>query len=155
FGLDHSDTAGSVMNEDYGYHTGLSAEDVSRFQAMYGVRTADSYDAAKSNNTMAQATGLLPQVVGAGTRFTANGDITTNADADYYKFNTVGAILIPTVVTVRLQAKGLSLLTPSVTVYDSNGKVVASATSTDPTNNDLTLTFNSSKLLGTYYVKVA
>jgi hypothetical protein len=57
-------------------------------------------------------------------------------------------------VVVRLKAEGLSLLTASVTVYDSLGRVVGSAKSIDPTNNDLTVTFRPGLLGGTYYVKV-
>jgi hypothetical protein len=57
-------------------------------------------------------------------------------------------------VSVRLQAAGLSLLTPRVTVYNSAGQVVASALSADPLNNNLSLQFTPSLFGGTYYVKV-
>ena len=57
-GLDHSDAAGSVMNEAYSYHTGLSAGDVANIQALYGARAPDRYDAAGGNDTAAQAAAI-------------------------------------------------------------------------------------------------
>ncbi|HEY3788807.1 MAG TPA: matrixin family metalloprotease, partial [Urbifossiella sp.] len=50
-GLGHSTAADSVMQEAYSYHSGLGAGDVQNIQALYGVRTPDTFDAAKANNT--------------------------------------------------------------------------------------------------------
>src|SRR6185312_16909960 len=86
-------------------------------------------------------------------RLDAAGDLTTAADVDYYKF-TVPLLGGLTGISVRLSADGQSLLTPSVTVYNSGGRVVASGKSTDPTNNDISLRFGSSLFGGSYYVKV-
>ncbi len=150
-GLEQATDAGSVMNEDYSYYTGLSAGDIANIQALYGARTPDAFDAAHCNNTSATASVLTSQLSGAGLRYTANGDLTTLGDVDYYKFT---APLGFNGVTLNLQAKGLSLLLPSVTVYDSAGRVVASALTRDPLNNDLTLQFKAPLLGATYTVKV-
>jgi hypothetical protein len=72
---------------------------------------------------------------------------------DYYKF-TVPLLGGITGVTVRLQAAGLSLLAPSVKVYNSAGQIVASAATADPLSNNLTLRFTPSLFGGTYFVKV-
>ena len=72
---------------------------------------------------------------------------------DYYKFS-VPPFVGATGITVRLKAEGLSLLLPRVTVTNASGQVVASASSLDPQNNDLTLQFTPSLFGGTYYVKV-
>ena len=152
FGLDHSDATGSAMSEAYGYRTGLTAADVANLRAIYGARTPDAFEGADGNDTLARPT-ALPRDGSLASRFTAVGDLTTMADVDYYKFN-VPLLVGLTGVAVRLQAAGLSLLVPRVTVYDSAGQVVASALSADPTSNDLSLQFAPPLLGGTYYVKV-
>jgi hypothetical protein len=141
-GLGHSDEPGSAMNEDYAFHSGLSAGDIANIQNLYGVPTQDTSSATSS---------LSGTLSGAGLRYTASGDIASRSDVDSYKFTA-----LPTfnAVTIRLQAKGLSLFVPSVTVYNSAGQVVAAAATQDPLNNDLTLKFNTPLLGGTYTVKV-
>src|SRR5262249_9535534 len=54
----------------------------------------------------------------------------------------------------RLERAGLSLVTPRVTVYDANGRVVGSMVSTDPTGGDLELRLTGITPLGRYYVAV-
>jgi hypothetical protein len=150
-GLDHTTAAGAVMDEGYAYHTGLTSGDIARLQALYGARTPDAFDAAHSNDTMKTASPI--PAVGL-TENLANGDLSSPSDVDYYKFTAPFLLGGITGVTVRLHAAGLSLLLPSVTVYNSSGRVIASASSTDPLNNDLTLHFNTSLFGGTYYIKV-
>jgi hypothetical protein len=151
FGLDHSTAAGSVMNEGYTFHGGLSLSDIAAVRAMYGARSMDAYDAAARNETMGTAT-AMPYVSGSMYQYAALGDVTTTGDADFYK------VRVPLLglfgLTVRVKTEGLSLLTPSVTVYDQSGRVVESAVSTDPTNNDLMVRLNWVSPLSTYYVKV-
>jgi hypothetical protein len=151
FGLDHSTEPGSAINATYGYRTGLTATDIANLRALYGARTPDAFDANGSNNTLATAD-ALPSDALLGNRLSARGDLTTPSDVDFYKFNVLPLVGI-TGVAVRLQG-GVSLLAPSLTVYDRNGRVVAATSSTDPLTNDLTLRFNTSLLGGTYYVKV-
>jgi len=153
-GLDHSTAAGSAMNEMYRYLNNLSASDVAALRGMYGARVADAFDAVATggNDTLVRAS-VLPRDSGLITRLIATGDITTLADVDYYKF-TVPLLGGITGVSVRLQAAGLSLLAPSIKVYNSAGQVVASAASADPLSNNLTLRFIPSLFGGTYYVKV-
>jgi Matrixin len=134
-----------------GTEDGLSASDVAALQALYGVRGPDAFDAAGSNDTLARAS-AIPKASGSGSQLLATGDITTNNDVDYYKF-TAPALTSLLSVVVRLKASGISLLTPTITVYNSWGQAVGSAASTDPLNNDVTVRF-SSLLGGTYYVKV-
>jgi hypothetical protein len=151
-GLAHTTAAGSVMQEGYAYHTGPGAVDVQNVQALYGARAPDAYDAARSNNTRTTASATRNDG-GLNNIMVATGDLTTAADADYYKFGVLPIVGL-TGVTVRVVADGSSLLTPSVTVYDSRGRVVASGQSTDPTNNDVTVHFFGALLGGTYTVKV-
>ncbi|HKA08088.1 MAG TPA: matrixin family metalloprotease, partial [Gemmataceae bacterium] len=154
FGLDHSTATSSVMNENYRYLQGLSAVDIAALRAMYGARVSDEFDAAVGggNDTMARAS-TLPRDGLLNSRYLVTGVLTTLSDVDFYKLS-VPAVTGALGVSVRLQAAGLSLLAPSVTVYNSAGQVVASGLSMDPLNNDLSLRFNASPLGGIYYVKV-
>jgi hypothetical protein len=151
-GLPHSAATGSAMNESYAYHTGLTADDVAALRAIYGFRSPDRYDAAGGNDTAARATTLAPTALGSLT-LQADGDLTTLADVDNYKF-TVPPLAGALGVTVRLKAEGQSLLLPRVTVTDSSGRTVASGFSYDPRNNDVTLRFSPSLWGGTYTVRV-
>jgi hypothetical protein len=150
-GLDHSDAPGSALADGYGLRPGLTADDVAAIRAIYGVRAPDKYDGAGGNNSTGRAAWMDPAgIVG---RFVADGDLSTTADVDFYRFSVLPVVSL-TGVSVRLQAAGLSLLTPSVTVYNSAGKVVASAVTTDPLNNDLILRFTPGLFGGMYYLKV-
>jgi hypothetical protein len=153
-GLAHSTATDSVMQENYAYRTGLGASDVAAIRALYGARTPDTFDAATAggNDAMSRAS-TIPQTSAGNGQLLATASLTTATDVDYYKFTTTPVLSIGGIV-VRLKASGISLLTPSVTVYNSYGQVVASAASTDPLNNDLQINF-SSLLGGTFYVKVA
>jgi hypothetical protein len=95
----------------------------------------------------------LPRVSGSS-QLLATADLTTQSDVDYYKFSVPALTATLSSVAVRLKASGISLLTASVTVYNSAGMVVASSVSNDPLNNDLTVRFRPGLLGGTYYVKV-
>ncbi len=150
-GLDHSTVAGSVMNEGYAYRTGLSAADVAAIRALYGARTPDANEGAVGNDTPARATAM--QATGLFGRVVADGDLTTVADVDDFKFSTLPTLGL-TSVTVRFQADGLSLVTPRITVYNAAGQVVAQGASSDPLNNDVTLKFPNATFGGTYTVKV-
>jgi len=151
-GLDHSTTAGSVMQENYSYHTGLGTSDVQSVQALYGARSPDAFDAAKANNTFSSAS-AMPKDPSVSGRLTAAADLTTSSDVDYFKVTVplLGGLLG---VSVRLTTEGESLLTPSVTVYNSGGKVVSSRSSTDPLNNDVALVFGASLFGGTYTIRI-
>lgn len=150
-GSDLTRRTGSVMDAGYAFTTGLGASDVTAIRAMYGARTPDAFDAAGGNDTAARASAMKSS--GLVGRVVADGDLTTLADVDFYKFTTLPTLGL-TSVAVRFQAAGLSLVTPRVTVYDAAGRVVASGVSTDPRNNDLTLRFRNGLLGGTYYAKV-
>jgi len=151
-GLAHSTAAGSVMQEGYGFHSGLGTGDVQSIQALYGARSADAYDAVKSNDTSANASSMPKDPTVAG-RLTAVGDLSTSTDVDYFKF-TVPLLGGLAGVSVRLTTLGQSLLTPTVTIYNSSGKVVAAGTTSTPTANDVSLQFGASLLGGTFTVRI-
>jgi hypothetical protein len=152
-GLDHSTNPASAVYETYnGPKTGLSSDDISRIQALYGLRTPDAFEGSSGNNTMGTAAYLNPVTNPDGALgMLAAGDITTAGEEDYYKFQSpvsLGSF------AVRLQRSNVSLLAGKLTIYNSSGQAVASATSTGP-GADLVLTVsNLLPLVTTYYAKV-
>ncbi len=147
FGLDANSTdPKSAMSPTYAYHKQLSASDITNLQALYGSRQADSLN----NNTLAGAAPLSTSTQGA----TVAGDISSLQDLDFYKFQTPGFLTGFTGFTVQVQTSGISLLTPSLAVYDAAGNLVASASAPDPLHGDISLTVNA-KSGSTYYLRVA
>src|SRR5262249_19388651 len=115
-GLDHTSVSPAVMRPAIlTVYTGLFADDIAGIQAIYGVRQPDAFDAGPGNDSFAKATSLT--LSGDGS-VTINADLTTLADVDYYRVtapaNSDGTL------TVTLDARNLSLLTPQISVYDAN-----------------------------------
>ncbi len=157
FGLADNDTeAGSARNGTYtGVRTGLSASDVTAIRNLYGSRPNDTFDAIAANGTTATASTLTVATDPANTtkkRVVADGNITTSADVDVYKFTTPSGT---SSLTVRLGTAGKSLLAGKVELMDSTGKVVKSATSTSPLTGDTVFTATGMKANTTYYVRVS
>jgi hypothetical protein len=145
-GLASSADPTSVMYDAYlGVRSGLSAGDIADLRALYGgARTADGYEGAAGNGSRDKARPIaIPNVA---------ADITANGDVDFYKY-TLPAYS-DKAVTVRVQTAGISLLTPKLTVYDAAGVVVATAVSTDPLDDSVSVTLNHTEPGTTYYLKV-
>lgn len=137
-GLPDNNDPTSVMYEYYnGANGSLSTSDIAAIQALYGARGPNA-----ANNSFATAATYLTPVCAR---------LNSPTDANYYKFSTP---LLFTGTTIQLQAEGLSLLDATVSIYSSQGKLVASTTATNPTNNNLTLQLNNLSGLSNYYVAV-
>jgi hypothetical protein len=145
FGLDNNTDPTSVMYQYYnGVRTGPSASDVSMLQALYGTRTPDFYEGTSGNNSLATATTLkLPHVA---------ADIGTASDSDVYKYTVPS--YANSKVTFTVQTAGLSLLTPRLTIYNAAGQVLSTASSTDPFNNNVTISLASVRRGSVLYLKV-
>jgi hypothetical protein len=133
----------------YTLWTGLTPYDVSAIQSLYGVRSADPFESSTGNETTESAFALTQN--GNLTAFSA--DITKIDDVDVYRFTTPSSSSI-TGLTINLQAQGISLLTSRVTVLDAQGNVVASAVTTDPLGNNLSIDVADYQPSTTYFVKV-
>jgi hypothetical protein len=149
FGLDHSPDPASPMYEAYEHHTGLTAGDVGNLQTLYGARSPDALDGFGGNSSFATATPLI----GPGTTLTASADLGSLSDVDYYKFTAPLTSLL-TGISVQVKTSGLSVLAPSISVYDSSYRLVASASSTNPLNGDVSAQLLLPQPGGTYYVRV-
>jgi len=158
-GLLHSTTPTAIMYGSYNTRkTGLTSDDISGIQSIYGgARAQDAYDAAASNGTFATASSFNAAI--DPTTLTAlvnNLDITTTSDVDYYTFN------VPTrtsgTLNLTVQSTGLSLLDQTVTVYASDQTTVlasASAPLSSRVGATLNLTVNNVTAGQQLYVKAA
>jgi hypothetical protein len=121
-GFNHSLVDPAVMEGGlWGTYPGPYADDIAGVQAMYGARKPDVYDAAASNNTLGTATPLTLSY--GGIAFQA--DISTMTDVDYYKVTAPSGT--NGTLTVSVDARNLSLFDPKVSVYDSFGNLLATA----------------------------
>jgi Matrixin len=147
---DNPNDPNSVLYPGYVPRTGLAPEDIAAIQSLYGAPVPDAFEGASGNNTLATAFNLT----GNGNLTSISADITGIGDVDYYQFTTPTADTGITSLTVNLQAAGISLLTPRVTIVDAQGNTLASAVSTDPLNNNLSISLPNYTPGTTYYVKV-
>jgi hypothetical protein len=126
-----------------GPRTGLSSMDIAALQSLYGgPRTPDT----QNNTSLATALNLANPGQTA-----VMADTSSVTDAHLYSFVTPAAA---TSFTVQVQAGGVSLLEPSVTVLNAAGQVVASAAAGDPLNNNVTVPIGTAQANATYYVEV-
>jgi hypothetical protein len=128
-GLYHSSTPCAVMYGAYNSaKSALAADDIAGVRSIYSAgnpRSHDASDASQGNNTSFSTaldlTGRLPKSQGT---VSVLGGLTTTAESDYYSF------LAPAsskTIFLSLQSNGLSLLSPSLSVYDANQQLLASA----------------------------
>src|SRR5439155_5581909 len=121
-GFNHSFVDPAVMEGGlWGTYPGPYADDIAGVQAMYGARKPDAFDAQAPNDTLAAATPLTLYYGGV----TLGADITTMSDVDYYKVTTPSGT--DGTMTVSVDARNLSLFDPKVSVYDSSGTLLATA----------------------------
>ncbi len=154
FGLPDNSDPTSVMDMAYqGVRSVPSVADCAALQALYGTRSPDAFEGAAGNNQLSTARPLNLLANGNGIlAMQATGDVTTLRDQDYYSFNTLlglGGVDL----TVRTQ--GISLLTPSATVYDAFGHTIVKASSTDPMEGGFVIHLRNVLPLSRYYIQVA
>jgi hypothetical protein len=141
FGLSHSDDRESPM-----YVHGISSsiqplpEDIENLQALYGDRMRDAYEGRGGNDRMIAATNLslnarmrdfdgsAPSIVFA--------DLTTERDVDFYRIDAPHHYSGP--ISIRLRSEGISLLEPSLTVFNDQGTAIFSS---DPRSRERVIDF--------------
>jgi Matrixin len=126
-GLGHSSLSTTVM---YAYYTGLkkalTSTDINNVQANYGARLPDAY---AGNTSFAAAASLNTQINPLSLTAVANNlSINSTTQAEYFTFTAPWGS--SNTLTVTAQSTGLSMFTPSLTVYAANqSTVLGSATS--------------------------
>lgn len=151
FGLPESDSLDSVMSDYFGFRNSLSTTDIANLQALYGVRTPDAYEGSSGNDTLQTATSLKSNGKTGNELFLAYGDLSTQDDIDIFQFKTQGNT---SSFSIRLRTNGVSLLTPKLSVYDSDGNQVASLTAQGPLDDDLFVELGNLKKGGEYFVRI-
>jgi hypothetical protein len=148
-GFNHTLVDPAVMEGGlWGTYPGPYADDIAGVQAMYGARRPDAYDAAASNNTLATATALTL----SGGAVNINADITTMADVDYYKVTAPASS--DGTLTVLVDARNLSLFDPKITVLNSSGTQLATASASS--YGDMATVSLTGLVAGqTYYLEVS
>ena len=139
-GLDHTTVPGAVMWPYYsGTHTGLSNDDISGIQAIYGARAPDVYNqGGASDNSFATAANITPLIdPSALTAQATDLDITSAGASEYY---TLTAPAGSGPLQLSVQSNGLSLLRPVVTVYAADQTTVLASASGAGSYNGATLT---------------
>src|SRR5262249_38760969 len=115
------DTHSAMYDSYIGPRTGLSAKDIAAVQALYGVRQADAFDSVQPNNTFATATAIGNDP----SQLAFQADLSSPSDADYYQLTTPSNLL-PTSLNIQLKTSGVSLLVPTLSIYDASYHLLGS-----------------------------
>jgi hypothetical protein len=154
-GLADNDDPTSVMYHDItSLPAAPSSADIAALQALYGRGPNDPNEAGASDNTFQTATPI--QYPGSSntssTPLVAFGSLTAVGDADVF------SLVVPRTeeggLAVTVQTAGISLLEPSLTVYDASGNVLAQAQSTNILGDTLTVTLPHLPANSTCYIQV-
>ena len=156
-GLYHSTFYTAAM---YGMYNGIkygpSSDDIAGIRAIYGgPRRADLYEGLLGNDSFLTATPVTDLIDPTTLAGLVNGlDITTTADVDYY------AVVAPLTTTdtlrVTVQSQGLSLLSPTLTVYAADQTtVLATVSGAGQYGATLTATITGVTPGQLFYVKAA
>ncbi|HEX8200355.1 MAG TPA: matrixin family metalloprotease, partial [Isosphaeraceae bacterium] len=124
-GLGHSSLSTAALWPSYtGTKRNLTTDDSNGASQIYTIRQNDYFDATVSNNTVGAADDISGYIDASGQITLSALDSTTpttlsSGDNDWYK------VIVPATTTgtmvVRMQSQDLSLLTPSVAIYDVSG----------------------------------
>lgn len=133
-GLDDNLDVSSVMFRQYTVPKGiLTNDDITAIQSLYGQRT-DPYESV--DNGQVQLAQLIPTPAGLDPHhevIRTRGSLVTGTDVDVYKIVPVAGA---DAVTIRLRARGVSLLQSRLEVVDSLGQVISQSGAASVFEND-------------------
>jgi hypothetical protein len=117
-GLGHSSFSSSVMYDVYnGIKQGLTSDDIAGIRSLYGARQSDWVDNFHNNKDPWNAVNISSWINSSGKVTLPSLDITSNQDEDWFYVkapsNASG------VMTITVQAKNLSSLSPRFEVYNA------------------------------------
>jgi hypothetical protein len=157
-GLGESKDPHSIMYPRLGTQRTLSAGDIAALQHLYGARQGDQWEGPHGNNTLATAANITPpsapgsDTFDGGTPLLVFGDVTTTSQGDYF------SIHVPAdysdAITFQVQTTGLSLLAPSLTIYDSTGHVLGHAEASGSTGGTISVQIGEVTPSQTYFARV-
>jgi Matrixin len=157
-GLYHSTVTAA---EEYAFYNAikptLRADDIAGLRAIYSAglgRTADAFDLVASNGSFLTASALTPLINPiTKTALVENLDITSTGDTDYYAF--MAPVGPASTLTVKAQSTGLSMLMPTLTVYNAARQQIGFASGAGQYGATLSLTVSGVTAGQVFYVKVA
>ncbi|MFO0876609.1 MAG: hypothetical protein U0840_04480 [Gemmataceae bacterium] len=127
-GFSNSTDPKSPMFSRLGGSKPLTAGDLTRLQALYGTRSADSWEGTQGNDQFGTATDVNAAVGGSARNgsepWVVFGDMGSTSDVDTYRVKMLPGYSGS--VTFRLQSAGLSLLAPSLSLVNASGVQVGS-----------------------------
>jgi hypothetical protein len=146
-GMNHSAISTAAMWPSYtGAKEALTADDTAGIRTIYNARQKDSFDAKASNDLPSEAD-VITSYIGSNGQLTLSSlDSTTpttigSNDIDWYQ------LTVPTSTTgtmvVKMQATNLSLLAPSLAVYNSAGTTILGHASSNVWGDTVTVTINN------------
>jgi predicted Zn-dependent protease len=153
-GMAHSPQPTAVMNATYGgVRTGLTSYDIEGIQAMYGARTADSYQGTGQGISPATAIDLTSDFNNLNTATLFGVSLATIGDTEYF------SVLAPSGMTnTSLQAaavaSGISSLSPKITVYDASMNPQGSASDPNAWSDNATVNVGNIQPGGRYVIAV-
>ena len=158
-GLNESSVANAVMYATYtGKKTGLATDDIAGIRSIYsagGARTADAYNSSgSSNGSLSTAASINSSISTSSlTALVPNLNISTAGQSEYFSFTAPSGA--GSTLKLDVQSSGLSLLSPEVTVYGSNGStVLASSSGEGQYGTTLTVSLSSVTAGEKFYVQV-
>jgi hypothetical protein len=153
FGLGPSTDPASVLYRNATWvTTQLAASDVAAIQALYGAPATNR----AGNHTIPTAAPIrYPSDDGIAftgtTPLVAFGDLAAAGQSDLFSVQTA---TFAGPMTFRLQTAGISLLAPSLTVYDASGNALGQAQSTNYLGGVVSIHLDAVPTNTTYYVRV-
>ncbi len=147
FGLEDSDDPNSPLNTHIPPEVHLpTPNDIANLQALHGIRAPDLNEPIVNgipvnNDSFANATNLdineTESMIGGSAPSIVYGDITTQADIDFYVIDSPDGYAGP--ATFQLRSQGISLLAPHLRVYNEAHQLVGEATPTEFDGDILTV----------------
>jgi hypothetical protein len=152
-GLGEAPNPAEVMYTNYhGVLTGLAPGDTAGIQAIYGPRTLDSYQQNGQGVSLASAVDLTSGLSSTGLEVLGGLSLATIGDTEYFK------VTAPAGATGSLQvtaaAYDVSLLSPKISLYDSSGNLLSSASKAASWCDNMTVGTSGVTAGQTYYIAV-
>jgi hypothetical protein len=154
-GLYHSTACAAIMYGTYNaMKSGLNCDDIAGIRNIYSANAARSYDAFNGTNTSFSAAADLTGLIDANGNVLETGlDIATTSLKEYF------TITAPSdtngTMTVTVQSQGLSLLAPTLTVYNSSQTQIGYVSGAGQHGTTLTLNITGVSAGQQLYIKVA
>ena len=152
-GLDHPKSTDVVMAANYGgIRTGLTAGDIAGIQAIYGPRVPDSFQQAGKGLSLSSAIDLSASLSSSNQAVTSGLSLGSVGGSEYFSF--VAPAYAMGTLQVTAGASNISMLSPSVSVFDASGKLLAQAGNPSKWSDNATATVANVVAGERYFVSV-